>query len=395
MRSKSATKRPSDGPSRRMWRRFTTTTKTTSSRLENSMRATNVINTIIVKYSRGAHYGVGTGNILESDHRPRYPPELRVPARDHLQHDGVCYQDAAAPGADARREYRWMQGRFPVLQNLVGSTLPASPRNKVALNPIYTFHFTPGSLALSGTYIWRDQTYDSVFNRSYNLDPSYARLTCGAIWSDSSNHYNVIIYGNNVFNKIAQDAQFGLGVTNPGPGQVIDPWLATSRPGSTAWSCVPLPLISTRAADVATPPRDVTALLNGAAASYAQGRLNDAADLYRQAAAADPQDLRPLYSLALIDIRRGRLENARQQLRVVTALDPNFYPAQQNLGAVCQNLNLWQEAADAYRHALSLNPTAVETHFSLARALTVLGRVAESSACYHALAANPSVGCEP
>jgi tetratricopeptide (TPR) repeat protein len=140
-----------------------------------------------------------------------------------------------------------------------------------------------------------------------------------------------------------------------------------------------------------TAPREVTALLNAAAACYAQGRLNDAADLYRQAAAADPEDLRPIYSLALIDIRRGNLENARQQLRVVTAKDPDLYPAQQNLGAVCQNLNLWEEAADAYRRALRLNPTAAETHFSLARALTVLGRVAESSACYRALAANPSV----
>jgi tetratricopeptide (TPR) repeat protein len=137
--------------------------------------------------------------------------------------------------------------------------------------------------------------------------------------------------------------------------------------------------------------RDVTALLNGAAACYAQGRLDEAADLYRQAGAADPKDLRPIYSLALIDIRCGRLENALQRLRVVAAQDPNLYPAQQNLGAVCQNLNLWQEAADAYSRALSLNPTAVETHFSLARALTVLGRVGESSACYRALAANPSV----
>jgi tetratricopeptide (TPR) repeat protein len=136
---------------------------------------------------------------------------------------------------------------------------------------------------------------------------------------------------------------------------------------------------------------DVTALLNGAAACYAQGRLSDAADLYRQAAAADPKDLRPIYSLALIDIRRGRLESARQQLRVVTVQDPTLYPAQQNLGAVCQNLNLWQEAADAYRCALQLNPTAVETHFSLARALAVLGQVGEASACYRALAANPSV----
>src|SRR5271167_2097716 len=137
--------------------------------------------------------------------------------------------------------------------------------------------------------------------------------------------------------------------------------------------------------------QDLTALLNAAAACYAQGRLDEAAELYQQAAAADPEDLRPVYSLALIDIRRGRLENARQLLRAVVAQDPNLYPAQQNLGAVCQNLNLWPEAADAYARALRLSPTAAETHFSLARALTVLGRVKESSACYRALAANPSV----
>jgi tetratricopeptide (TPR) repeat protein len=137
--------------------------------------------------------------------------------------------------------------------------------------------------------------------------------------------------------------------------------------------------------------QDVTALLNAAAACYAQGRLSDAADLYRQAAAADPKDLRPIYSLALIDIRRGRLESARQQLRAVVAQDPNLYPAQQNLGAVCQNLNLWQEAADAYGRALRLNPTAAESHFSLARALAVLGQLGEASACYRALAANPPV----
>jgi tetratricopeptide (TPR) repeat protein len=142
---------------------------------------------------------------------------------------------------------------------------------------------------------------------------------------------------------------------------------------------------------VSTSARDVTALLETAAACYAQGRLSDAADLYQRVASADPKDLRPVYSLALIDIRCGRLENARQRLKTVADQDPDFYPAQQNLGAVCQNLNSWQEAADAYARALRLNPGAVETHFSLARALTVLGRVRESSACYRALADNPSV----
>jgi hypothetical protein len=44
-----------------------------------------------------------------------------------------------------------------------------------------------------------------------------------AIWSDNSNRYNVILYADNVLDKIGQDASFGLAVTNAGPGQVIDP----------------------------------------------------------------------------------------------------------------------------------------------------------------------------
>ena len=183
---------------------------------------TNVINTIIVNIPVVHTYGAE----LETLWNPI--TDLNILLNYAYLHatisstNGVCYQDASdpqalAPGANT--------GGCAAggLQNLVGATLPASPRNKVLFNTTYTFHFTPGSLALSGTYLWRDKTYDSVFNRSYNLDPSYAQVNLRAIWSDSSNHYNVIVYGNNVFNKIAQDAQFGLRVTNPGPGQVIDP----------------------------------------------------------------------------------------------------------------------------------------------------------------------------
>jgi len=137
--------------------------------------------------------------------------------------NGVCYQDAADPLALAPGAITSGCPAGTGLQNLVGEKLPASPLNKVALNAIYTLHFSPGSLALSGTYVWRDKTYDDVFNRSYNLAPSYALVNLRAIWTDSANRYNVILYANNVFNKVAQDASFGLGVNNPGPAQVIDP----------------------------------------------------------------------------------------------------------------------------------------------------------------------------
>jgi iron complex outermembrane receptor protein len=144
--------------------------------------------------------------------------------------NGVCYQDAADPLALAPGANTSGCPAGSGLQNLVGEKLPASPLNKVALNAIYTLHFNPGSLALSGTYVWRDRTYDDVFNRSYNLAPSYALLNLRAIWTDSANRYNVILYANNITNKIAQDASAGLGVTNPGPAQVIDPLVSYIPP---------------------------------------------------------------------------------------------------------------------------------------------------------------------
>src|SRR5271163_4921638 len=191
---------------------------------------TGVINTIIVNIPTVHTYGAE----LEALWNPI--TDLNILLNYAYLHatisstNGVCYQDAAdplalAPGANT--------GGCPAgsgLQNLVGERLPASPLNKVALNAIYTLHFNPGSLALSGTYIWRDQTYDSVFNRSYNLAPSYGLVNLRGIWTDSANHYNVILYANNVFNKIGQDASFGVGVTNPGPAQVIDPLVSYIPP---------------------------------------------------------------------------------------------------------------------------------------------------------------------
>jgi iron complex outermembrane receptor protein len=147
--------------------------------------------------------------------------------------NGACYQDAAdplalTPGANTSGCPAASGGSQT--QNIVGATLPASPRNKVALSTIYTLHFNPGSLALTGTYIWRDQTYDSVFNRPYNLAPSYSVVNFRGIWTDTANRYSVILYANNVFNRIGEDASLGLGVTNPGPGQVIDPLVSYTPP---------------------------------------------------------------------------------------------------------------------------------------------------------------------
>ena len=140
----------------------------------------------------------------------------------------------------------------------------------------------------------------------------------------------------------------------------------------------------------ATQTKDLDALLDAAADLYARGQLDEAARLYRRAEAAEPRDVRSAYSLAVIDIRAGRAQRALRRLRAVIALDPGLFAAQQNLGAVCENLGLWGEACSAYEQALARRPDAVETRFSLARLLAIMGRVDQAKDAYRVLIADPA-----
>ena len=73
---------------------------------------------------------------------------------------------------------------------------------------------------MSGTFIWRDGTYDSVFNRQYNFQPSSTQVNIRATWTGADNRYNVILFCNNLFDTTAYDGAAGglLQNTLPGPG---------------------------------------------------------------------------------------------------------------------------------------------------------------------------------
>jgi thioredoxin-like negative regulator of GroEL len=131
---------------------------------------------------------------------------------------------------------------------------------------------------------------------------------------------------------------------------------------------------------------EVENLLKAAAGHYDAGALDAAAAIYERIERANPRDIRAVYSLAMVEIRRRRPAGARTRLRRVIAREPGHFAAQHNLGAACQELGRWREAAGAYRCALDVRPDAAETHFRLAVALAVLGRTDEAIACYRALA---------
>ena len=116
------------------------------------------------------------------------------------------------------------------LQNLVGHRLPETPHNKISLNGLYKINFEPGSLALSASFIWKDQQFDTVFNRFYDSAPSYTQVNLRATWSDAKNRFNFIVFCNNVFNTLGYDGTAGLLVSAPGPGQVVNPGYTYTAP---------------------------------------------------------------------------------------------------------------------------------------------------------------------
>jgi iron complex outermembrane receptor protein len=119
---------------------------------------------------------------------------------------GACFVDIADPAATAA-------GARPVgatgAQAVSGNALPQAPKNKVAFNANYTFEFTPGSLTLSGSYIWKDKSWDSIFRRPYDEAPSWDQVDLRATWQGNKDRYELVAYVRNLFDTLGYDAAAG------------------------------------------------------------------------------------------------------------------------------------------------------------------------------------------
>mgnify|MGYP002132090478 CR=1 FL=1 len=79
-----------------------------------------------------------------------------------------------------------------VFQTLKGSRIYQSPKHKVALNANYTFDFEPGSLILSGTYTWTDETFYQPFKSAQNKVPAYDNTDFRMLWKEANERYTII-----------------------------------------------------------------------------------------------------------------------------------------------------------------------------------------------------------
>jgi iron complex outermembrane receptor protein len=88
------------------------------------------------------------------------------------------------------------------LQSVKGDPLPDAPENKFAIDIAYTWHFTPGSLTLSGDYAYRSSQDGTLFNRFYDNAPSWDDVDVRALWKGPGDKYEVIGYVKNIFNTL-------------------------------------------------------------------------------------------------------------------------------------------------------------------------------------------------
>jgi iron complex outermembrane receptor protein len=108
-----------------------------------------------------------------------------------------------------------VSGQF---ENTNGDTVPESPRNKVAANANYTWHFTPGALNYSVSYVWKDMTHDSIFAEQYYVAPSYSQVDMRLSWNDSADRFTIFGYIKNLQNKLGYDGIGATAVLLPAPG---------------------------------------------------------------------------------------------------------------------------------------------------------------------------------
>ena len=80
--------------------------------------------------------------------------------------DGCCYVDSVDPDAllPTAQRVEFLPASQTWTQTLEGNPVPQSPENRFTMNASYNFYFAPGTLILSGTYVWRDQAYNDIFN---------------------------------------------------------------------------------------------------------------------------------------------------------------------------------------------------------------------------------------
>jgi tetratricopeptide (TPR) repeat protein len=115
-----------------------------------------------------------------------------------------------------------------------------------------------------------------------------------------------------------------------------------------------------------------------------EGRLAEAAELYRVALAAGGANADLNFRLAELLYRQGDLSAARERYYAAIELDEDYVEARANLGCVLSETGQRELAVAAFEGALAFHPDYADAHYHLARTLDDLSRCAEAQAHWRA-----------
>jgi Flp pilus assembly protein TadD len=134
----------------------------------------------------------------------------------------------------------------------------------------------------------------------------------------------------------------------------------------------------------------ISEALENAIAHHQAGRLEEAAESYRQVLAVAPDQARAWHLLGLVARQWGELDLAVQYIGRAVELAPDYAEAHCNLGDSWQQCGDWVRAEECFRRAVDLKPEFVEAHYNLGNALELVGRLEEAVESYRrALALRP------
>jgi tetratricopeptide (TPR) repeat protein len=124
--------------------------------------------------------------------------------------------------------------------------------------------------------------------------------------------------------------------------------------------------------------------------AYKTGRLEEAAGLIADAIQQDSTKASYRFNLGVVLQKQGKLEEAGEAYRRAVKLNPSYIEAQSNLGNVLMEQGKLNQAVAAHQQALRLNQNSPEAHNNLGVALKEQGKFAEAVASYQqALKLNP------
>lgn len=116
-------------------------------------------------------------------------------------------------------------------------------------------------------------------------------------------------------------------------------------------------------------------------AFFAEGKLDAAADCYRQALELERDYAEAHNNLAHIYLQQGRDEEAESHLARAIELKPGLANAHFNLGKLFQKTGRTERALAAYDEALALSPNHPGMQFQLGEAFFSLGKIDEAISC--------------